>query len=156
VIGLSLDSVVGVAAGKAERDKGFSSDVQPLRAGLGVPASARGAGVGVAIIDSGVAHARLEASASYDFTGSRTKAVLPSDPYGHGTHVAGLIAGNGATAGGRYAGVAPAAHIISLRVLNEKGSGYVSDVIEAINFAVRNRRLLDIDIINLSLGHPIY
>ena len=55
-----------------------------------------------------------------------------------------------------YRGVAPKARIISLKVLDANGAGLTSDVIEAIQFAVDNRERLKIDIINLSLGHPIY
>ena len=123
VLGLSLDSRIYAEAEKKTAGT-FAAEVQPLRAWLGVPATALGDGVGIAIIDSGVA-ATLDVvpSASYDFTGSRVKAVSPSDPYGHGTHIAGLIAGNGLTSLVRYVGVAPRARVISLRVLDAKGGG---------------------------------
>src|SRR5262249_2805744 len=55
-----------------------------------------------------------------------------------------------------YRGVAPKARIVSLKVLDRHGAGLTSDVIDAIEFAVQNRERLKIDIINLSLGHPIY
>ena len=80
----------------------------------------------------------------------------PYDGYGHGTHVAGLIASSGSHSKGYYQGVAPGARIISLRVLDSHGAGYTSNVIKAVEFAVANRTSLGIHIINLSLGHPIY
>src|SRR5204863_6860321 len=93
----------------------------------------------------------------YDFTrsGSPT-ATTPYDDFGHGTHVAGLIAGNGANSSGSYAGMAPAAKIIALKVLDSTGAGYTSTVLQAIDFAAANKARLGIDIINLSLGHSIY
>ena len=79
----------------------------------------------------------------------------PRDAYGHGTHVAGLIAGDGNLSDQRYRGVAPRARLIVLKVLDENGAGYTSDVIDAIEFVTRNKARLGVDIINLSLGHPI-
>ena len=81
-----------------------------------------------------------------------------SDLYGHGTHVAGMIAGSGVgSLGGSdpaYVGMAPGANIISLRVLGPDGSGNVSTVIDAINWTIANKNKFQIRVINLSLGHP--
>jgi len=74
----------------------------------------------------------------------------------HGTHVAGLVGGTGASSNGLYKGVAPGVRLIGMRVLDANGQGRTSDVINAITFAIANKQLLGIDIINLSLGHPIY
>ncbi|MFN7917289.1 MAG: S8 family serine peptidase [Vicinamibacterales bacterium] len=115
-----------------------------------------GRGVGVAVIDSGMdaRHPALAGRivATKDFIGGDG-----SDAYGHGTHVAGLIAG----AAGRtadtadYIGVAPAARLINLRVLDGTGAGRMSDVIEAIDWAIDNQRAYNIRVINLSLGAPV-
>ena len=56
----------------------------------------------------------------------------------------------------RYAGVAPGAHIVSLRVLTADGSGETSDVIAAIDWTIENRRRYNLRVINLSLGHPVF
>ena len=113
--------------------------------------------VGVAVIDSGVAASDdLRITASYDFRTGIALPVSPYDGYGHGTHIAGLIASSGTHSKGYYQGVAPGAKIISLRVLDSNGGGYTSNVIKAVEFAVANRTSLGIHIINLSLGHPIY
>jgi serine protease AprX len=138
-----------------------ASSGSTLRGTLALPLQApAGNRIGVAVIDSG-----LEAGAEfgdriagfYDFT-QNGQPMAPSDGYGHGTHVAGLIAGSGDLSGtGKpYRGVAPKARIIALKVLNQNGAGNTSDVIKAIEFAIANKDRLDIDIINLSLGHPIY
>jgi serine protease AprX len=123
-----------------------------------------GRGVGVAVIDSGIEPSedlRARIWAFCDFTqpplvdGLPCLATEPYDDYGHGTFVASLIANQG-RGNGQYQGVAPGVHLIGLKVLAADGTGRTSAVIDAINFAVRYRHALDIDIINLSLGHPIY
>ena len=116
-----------------------------------------GAGVGIAVIDSGIGyHVDLpHVVLTKDFTNNaRTTAMdARKDEFGHGTHVAGIIAGNGYASGGQYAGMAPGAHLINLKVLSADGGGKTSDVIEAIEWAILNRERYHIRIINLSLGH---
>jgi serine protease AprX len=115
-----------------------------------------GAGVAVAVIDSGVdpRHSALRNRVVHtvDFTGGDGV-----DRYGHGTHVAALIAGRA----GRtpetsdYRGIASGARIVNLRVLGDDGSGMSSSVVEAIDWVVENRRAYGIRVINLSLGAPV-
>ena len=120
-----------------------------------------GKGVVVAVIDSGVvANSDLSTAAKYDFTVTPAKKAsggdLQFDTYGHGSHVASLIANVGASSDKVYRGVAAGASILALKVLDSTGAGRTSDVIAAIDFCVTNKYKLKIDIINLSLGHPIY
>ncbi len=115
-------------------------------------ATAGGKSIGVAVIDSGIAAGPdfgNRITAFYDFTGGVIRATAASDSYGHGTHVAGLI-------GSTYVGVAPTARLIGLKVLDSQGRGTTDSVIRAVEFAVANRDVLDIQVLNLSLGHPIY
>src|SRR5262245_2416185 len=137
---------------------------QPLLETLGLVASDGrrsssyiGRGVGVAIIDSGVSgdFTDLAQVTFYDFVNGGVSAPR-FDLYGHGTHVSGLTASTGVTSFGTYQGVAQAASVVMLRVLDANGNGYTSDVINAINFATANKAALHIGVINLSLGHPIY
>jgi serine protease AprX len=118
--------------------------------------NAHGAGVTVAVIDSGIQpHVDLPASrirAFVDFVHGQTD---PYDDFGHGTHVAGLIAGSGA-ASSSYVGVAPQANIVALKVLDDKGSGKTSDVIEALEWVQANHKAYNIRVVNLSLGHPVF
>ena len=84
-----------------------------------------------------------------------------SDQYGHGTHVAGIVAANGAQSSGpnfthTFKGVAPNANIVNLRVLDANGSGQESEVIAAIDEAIALKDKYNIRVINLSLGHPVY
>jgi serine protease AprX len=74
------------------------------------------------------------------------------DRYGHGTFLAGLIAGNGASSGGRFAGVAPGAEIVSLKIAGRNGAADVSKVLAAIQWVVSFRADYDIRVLNLSLG----
>jgi serine protease AprX len=84
-----------------------------------------------------------------------------SDHYGHGTHVAGLIAGNGAQSTGSqyfrtFKGTAPNAGIVNLRALDNTGAGTDSSVISAIQRAISLQKTFNIRVINLSLGRPIF
>ncbi len=116
-----------------------------------------GAGIGVAVIDSGIANvADLQSSllGRVDFTMFPDRS--PFDPFGHGTHVAGIIAGDGVSSGGVYGGIAPDAHLIDLRTLDANGRGYTSDAIAALEWAIQYRDDHNIRVINMSLGHVPY
>ena len=78
------------------------------------------------------------------------------DFFGHGTHVAGIVAGNGALSHGNFTGVAPNANIISLRVLDQYGAGTDSTVIAGIHRAIQLKSTYNIRVINLSLGRPVF
>jgi serine protease AprX len=114
-----------------------------------------GAGVGIAVIDSGVAFVpelRGRIVASKDFTDDRGLGV---DEHGHGTHVAGIAAAAGRHDNDDTRGMAPGAHLVSLKVLDAKGRGYAADVTEAIDWAIENKARYRIGVINLSLGGPV-
>ena len=95
-------------------------------AGLERLAGLTGRGVGIAIVDSGIARhpsIRDRIVASVDFTGARGQAV---DEYGHGTHVAGIVAGADPASPQVtrvHRGVAPGAHLVNLRVLGRRWVG---------------------------------
>jgi serine protease AprX len=119
--------------------------------------SLTGLGVTVAVVDSGLfqdggSSTRLRTTRDFVGGQSGSSELQPRDEYGHGTHVAGLIGGDKA----EVMGVAPGADFVSLRVLDRYGVGRTSDVIKALEWAVDKRAEYGIDIINLSLGHPIY
>ncbi|MBA3887675.1 MAG: S8 family peptidase [Acidobacteria bacterium] len=120
-----------------------------------------GAGVGVAVIDSGITnwHAdlldssgRQRVSGWKDFVNGRS---TPHDDFGHGTHVAGIVGGNGASSRGAHAGVAPGVTIIPLKVLDHRGFGVISDVIAALEFAIATRAHHNIRVINMSVGAAV-
>lgn len=178
----------------------FISPDRPLQARLDNTAAAvnaaalwsaglSGAGVGVAVIDSGInANSNLGAGKppvfSYDFTQpallsassallagvtqplpASTLLKLPSlnapDQFGHGEHVAGIIASNGkasqcANCNRLFKGIAPNVNFINLKVLDQNGQGTDSAVIDAIDAAIALKNIYNIKVINLSLGRPIY
>jgi serine protease AprX len=115
-----------------------------------------GRGVTVAVLDSGVAadpdlvQPANRILASVNFADER----LTSDPGGHGTHVAGIVAGNGGRSGGAFVGVAPEANIVDVRVLGRTGSGRVSSVVRGFEWVLAHRTAYNIRVINLSFGAP--
>jgi serine protease AprX len=122
-----------------------------------------GTGIGVAVIDSGVANVSdLTASNvvySQDFVGDNSGSAV--DLFGHGTHVAGIVAGNGSNSTGAnftytFQGVAKNANVINLRVLDANGGGTDSEVISAIETAIQLQNTYNIRVINLSLGRGVY
>ncbi len=151
---LSLDRPV---AGANERT-GATVGATAIRQTLGYD----GAGIGIAIVDSGITpwHDDLAGPSGgqrvdqfVDFVSGRD---VPYDDYGHGTHVAGIVAGNGFDSGGARSGIAPGAHLVVLKVLDGSGTGHISDVIAAIDYAVSQRDALNIRVINLSVASGVY
>ena len=117
-----------------------------------------GAGVGVAIIDSGVtrAHDDLGGNRIVQFVDFVDFQPQPHDGYGHGTHVAGIIAGSGHDSHGARRGLAPGAHLIVLRALDALGDGFISSAIAAIDYAIDQRAAYNIRVINLSVAAGVY
>jgi subtilisin family serine protease len=113
-------------------------------------------GMSVAIIDSGIQpHPDLPLSRIRAFRDFVSGGHTPVDRCGHGTHVAGIVAGSGRASQGLYAGIAPDADIVALRVLGDDCSGKTSDVIDALEWVGRNHATYHIKVVNLSLGHAV-
>ncbi|MCX6672447.1 MAG: S8 family peptidase [Methanothrix sp.] len=108
-----------------------------------------GQGITVAVIDSGIDknHPDLigKVVAEKNFLADE---ITADDLLGHGTMVAGIIAGSGSASNGRYKGIAPGAKLISVKVIDGKGDGKVSDIIAGIEWAVYSGA----DVLSLSLG----
>jgi serine protease AprX len=128
--------------------------------------SATGKGVGVAVIDTGVAGDLPDFRVSQSDARSRVvasavvnpEAANATDAYGHGTLVAGILAGNsgyraaGDPLRGKYAGAAPDANIVSVKISDEQGDATVLDAIYGLQFAVDHRAEYNIRVINLSFA----
>jgi serine protease AprX len=120
----------------------------------------RGAGIGIAILDSGIsAHEALDSRVLAHVNLVADDPGRVGDDFGHGTHVAGIAAGNRTAAlevtAAFSGGSAPSANLVDVRVLGPNGSGRTSDVIAGLEWAVDNRDAYNIRVINLSLGHPV-
>jgi serine protease AprX len=127
-----------------------------------------GAGVGIAVIDSGITawhddltnktsklfpYGNQRVSKFVDFVNGRT---LPYDDNGHGSHVSGVIAGNGYDSYGEKTGIAPDANLVSLKVLDQDGKGTISNIIAALNWIVTNGATYNVRVVNMSVGAGIY
>jgi serine protease AprX len=126
-----------------------------------------GAGIGVAVLDSGIAswHNDLtnHTAAAYPYGDQRVAAfvdfvngrMLPYDDEGHGTHVAGIIAGNGYDSVGQQVGGAPDATLVALKVLDAHGQGTISNVIAALDWVLAHHNEYHVRVVNLSAGAPV-
>ena len=77
------------------------------------------------------------------------------DLNGHGTHVAGIIGGDGYLSDGAYMGVAPAINLVDVKVLNDAGMGYLSDVVAGLQWVLENKATYNIRVVNLSLNSSV-
>ncbi|HEY0728295.1 MAG TPA: S8 family serine peptidase, partial [Pyrinomonadaceae bacterium] len=113
-----------------------------------------GSGVTIAIIDSGIdsKHKSFATSGKIKFSKDFTGENRTDDPWGHGTHVASIAAGDGAPTAGAYEGIAPGANLVNLRVLNSQGIGRVSGVLAALDWLMANKNSYGVRVVNMSLG----
>lgn len=111
-----------------------------------------GKGVGVAILDTGVYMHRDLENRIVGFKDTLKKRKAPYDDNGHGTHIAGIIGGSGIASSGRYQGIAPGCNLVAVKVLDQKGNGYASDVLAGLRWICQNGREYGIRIINISVG----
>lgn len=111
-----------------------------------------GKGIGVCILDTGI-YEHIDFTgriwAFYDFLAFKRR---PYDDNGHGTHVAGLVAGDGTASMGKYRGAALGCGIISLKVLDRYGTGSQDDVLRALRWIRENRQQYRIRVVNISVG----
>lgn len=111
-----------------------------------------GKGIGVAVLDTGAfPHMDFENRiwAFRDYIHGREQAY---DDNGHGTHVLGILGGNGAASGGKYRGTAFGCGLIPIKVLDERGNGNKDKVIQALKWIEENMEQYHIRVINISVG----
>lgn len=111
-----------------------------------------GKGINIAIVDTGLSlhpDYRPRITGWYDALKGNAS---PYDDSGHGSHVAGIAAGNGQASRGLYTGIAPEANLIGVKVLNKKGNGTVSDIMRGLNWILHNKERFQIHIVNISIG----
>ena len=131
-----MDRVRNMVHAKEVYEKGFS-----------------GKQIRIALLDSGVyPHEDLGNRIVYfrDFIANRTE---PYDDYGHGTHIAGILSGNGALSGGKYAGIAPESELVVLKVLDENGNGTTETALKALRWIKENHNRYRIRLLNFSIAY---
>lgn len=120
-----------------------------------------GNGVGVAVLDTGFAmhpgilkdsSDKLRVIGWVDLVENRK---VPVDPNGHGTHIAGIIANSQKGPDGSFNGVAPGVNLVGIRVLDKDGVGTYENVVKGIEWAIKNKKLFNIRVMNLSIVSPV-
>ena len=156
---VSLDGPVVQAAEPIDISGLLSSYVQAIGADRlwNESPHLQGQGVTVAVVDSGVAlHDDLDETSELK---SDTRIVAssegPGDGYGHGTHVAGIIGGNGTRSDGAYMGMAPKVNLVNVRVSDSEGAASTSDVVAGLQWVYDNQDAYNIRVINLSLNSSV-
>src|SRR6266851_4662488 len=144
----------------------LDTSVATVNGGYAQTLGLNGLGVGVAVIDSGISDIPDLHNASGSFEVVYAQSFIPndpstSDPFGHGTHVAGIIASSGASSAGltyyrHFVGIASGVDLLNLRVLDQNGMSTDSVVISAILKAIQLQRRYNILVMNLSLGRAVY
>jgi serine protease AprX len=122
-----------------------------------------GTGITVAVVDSGI-------TLDDDFSevvgesgsgrvlmqlGFNSSAYTARDVFGHGTHVAGIIGGNGTKSDGFYKGVAPGVNLIGIKISDDYGMAYESDTVEALEWIFNNKDTYNIRVVNLSIQSTV-
>ena len=128
-----------------------------IRADL-VSSTLKGQGIGVAVVDSGInSHSDLNYSGSSRIVTStnQTAEASAGDGYGHGTVVAGVIGGNGSSSSGTYTGVAPRVNLINVKVSDQSGKAYASDLVDGLQWIYNNKTAYNIKVVNLSMNSTI-
>lgn len=111
-----------------------------------------GQGITVAVLDSGFGRhpdIRGRILGFQDFVNNRR---MPYDDNGHGTHVCGIICGDGALSGGRYRGIAPGAGLVVGKVLDDKGNGTTEHMLDGLQWILQNKERYRIRVLNISVG----
>lgn len=111
-----------------------------------------GRGVGVAVMDSGIyLHTDLadRVCAFFDVVNGRQE---PYDDNGHGTHIAGIIGGDGYASEGRYHGIATGCRLIGVKILDARGNGSIPNLIKGAQWVLENKKKYGIRIVNISVG----
>ncbi|MCP2246083.1 S8 family peptidase [Lentzea aerocolonigenes] len=132
----------------AKRKATLDRSVPQINAPAAYAAGFTGKGTTVAVLDTGVDQTHPDLADREIAERNFTSSPDAGDHYGHGTHVASIIAGTGAKSGGKYRGVAPDARILDVKVLGDNGSGQDSQIIAGVEWAVEQGA----QVVNMSLG----
>jgi serine protease AprX len=121
----------------------------------------QGKAIGVAVVDSGVnpngdLYTNMGVNrqiADVRFNSDYNQSTF--DGYGHGTHVASIVGGDGSESGGKYIGVAPMVNIVNVKVSNDDGSARLNDVVAGLQWVLENKDAYNIRVVNISLNSAV-
>ncbi|WP_407078309.1 S8 family peptidase [Streptomyces sp. NPDC005435] len=130
------------------REAALDKSVPQIGAPTAWAAGYTGKGVKVAVLDTGVDTSHPDLKNQVIAAKNFSDAATAADHFGHGTHVASIVAGTGAKSGGKYKGVAPDARLLSGKVLDDDGFGDDSGILAGMEWAAKQGA----DVVNLSLG----
>jgi serine protease AprX len=159
---VSLDAVMGEAGTKCSTcietgnlTKAYQKSIKVDKVWNDAPGYYQGQGMTIAVVDSGVANhgdlgGRILVSQKFN-----SNTTYTADKYGHGTHVGGIIAGNGSQSNGNYIGVAPKANIVNIKVSDDNGMAISSDVVAGLQWIYDNRTQYNIKVVNMSLNSSV-
>jgi serine protease AprX len=121
----------------------------------------QGTGIGVAVVDAGInwqqdlytkyGQNRVVANVRFNTDYNQTT----FDNFGHGSHIAGIVGGNGSASNGKYIGVAPMSNIINVKVSNDDGSATAATVVAGLQWVLEHRAQYNIRVVNLSLNSTV-
>lgn len=141
------------SAGQRTEGEGASSWVETLRADRLWDRGITGSGITVAVVDSGIFHGEP----ATDFAGRLLENTTTAedlsdtnDEYGHGTHVAGIIGGNGSNSDGKYRGLAPGVNLINVKFGRQYDDSTERDLVEALQWVYDNKDAYNIRVVNIS------
>ncbi len=168
---VSLDAPVVAADSGVETNR--LATAYPLA--VGAPAAwdegFDGTGIGVAVVDTGITGSAdfvgNTYSSSDDTSGAQggnrivanvavnASATTTNDGFGHGTHIAGIVGGDGSLLSGKYIGIAPGTSLINVKVADDTGAASLGDVIAGMEFVYTNAAAYNIKVVNLSLNSTV-
>ena len=109
----------------------------------------------VAVLDTGLYPHRDIKGRIIDFKDFVSDKLTPYDDNGHGTHISGIIGGDGAASKGKIRGAAIKSNIVGIKVLDKKGNGKVEKVIKAFDYVIKNKEKFNIKVVNISMGTDV-
>jgi serine protease AprX len=161
---ISLDAPVEMADGGTSASSASITSAYPftVKANDAWAEDVAGQGVGVAVIDTGLSPVTNPDFSSLDGTSRIVASVevnstseTTSDGYGHGTHIAGIVGGNGSADNGRFVGVAPSANVVNVKISDDTGASGIGDLIAGLGWVMEHKTEFNIRVVNLSLHSTV-
>ncbi|MBR4027213.1 MAG: S8 family peptidase, partial [Lachnospiraceae bacterium] len=115
-----------------------------------------GKNVRIALLDTGAyRHPDIRSNVIYfkDYVNNRKESY---DDNGHGTHILGILCGNGSASDGRIMGMAPKAEVMVFKILDNEGNGKTSDALDALDWILENHKRYNLKLLNFSMGYVPY